>query len=91
MGEPIFHSHLTDELPQDHPLANEDVYCQTHRSLGCCDSSMLHAFNNECMRTWVEFADKTVCAESFAKFLLRGNGVLSDAAFVSFVSKYSDK
>ncbi|HXP59469.1 MAG TPA: hypothetical protein VN829_03205 [Dongiaceae bacterium] len=27
MKEPLIHSHVTDVLPDEHPLANEDVLC----------------------------------------------------------------
>lgn len=54
MNEPIIHSHLTDTLPEDHPLAHETVYC---RKCGV----MVHAFNNECMRTWVQIRGVPFC------------------------------
>lgn len=46
--EPVIHSHITDSLPEDHHLASTCVSCDS-----CLD--MLHASNNECMQTWVEF------------------------------------
>lgn len=38
--EPIIHSHITDGLPDKHPLAYESIHCKK------C-GEMLHAFNNE--------------------------------------------
>ncbi len=52
--EPQIHSHLSDVLPDEHPLANEDVYCDECKV-------MLHAHNNECMQTWIEFEDGNFC------------------------------
>lgn len=53
--EPIFHSHMSDVLPDDHPLATETVFCLK------CKKEMLHASNNECMQTWVEIYGKPFC------------------------------
>ncbi len=52
--EPQLHTHATDCLPDEHPFAHETVECT-----GC--GTMLHAFNNECMRAWVEFHDGGMC------------------------------
>ncbi len=60
LGEPLIHSHITDVLPKKHPLANEQVYCDFK---GC--KEMLHAFNNECMQTWVETANGNFCTKHF--------------------------
>ncbi len=57
--EPNIWSHLTDELPSDHPLAREQVYCRRCRAL-------VHAFNNECMQTWVETGKGPYCLACFA-------------------------
>ena len=54
--EPKIHSGADDELPEEHPLAYETVYCAECRK-------MLHAGYNECMTTWIEFTDANVCAE----------------------------
>jgi hypothetical protein len=54
--EPQIHSHLTDELPKDHPLAWEQVSCDA------C-GTLVHAGNNECMTTWIEFGNANVCAQ----------------------------
>jgi hypothetical protein len=45
--EPCIHSHVTDRLPEGHPLARTRVRCQR------CDA-ILHLQSNSCMRTWVE-------------------------------------
>ena len=45
--EPLIHSHITDGLPDEHTLAFSSVYCEN------CEV-MVHAFNNECMQTWIE-------------------------------------
>ena len=58
MSEPLIHSHLTDVLPMDHPLANDSVYCKK------CNV-MLHASNNECMQTWIETALGNFCTKCF--------------------------
>ena len=43
----IIHTHISDALPKDHPLANSNVKCNE------CGAS-LHAAHNECMQTWYE-------------------------------------
>ncbi len=60
MKEPQIHSHITDELPKDHPLAFESVYCSA------C-GGMLHCDNNECMQTWIEAGHGNWCIKCFAK------------------------
>jgi len=73
--EPIIHSHLTDELDKDHLLAFKQVYCDARRTHEC--NGLLHAANNECMTTWIEFAGLNVCAEIFAHYVLnKADGVL---------------
>lgn len=59
MNEPLIHSHITDGLPNSHPLAYESVNCAA-----CCES--LHAANNECMQTWVESGRGNFCLACFA-------------------------
>lgn len=59
MEEPRIHSHITDVLPDDHPLAHEQVEC------GKC-GVLVHAFNNECMQTWVETGCGPFCLRCFA-------------------------
>lgn len=59
MSEPLIHSHLEDLLPDAHPLA--------FQSVGCRDCQVLvHAGNNECMRTWVETGRGSYCLACFA-------------------------
>ncbi len=57
--EPIIHSHITDVLPEDHPLAYKKVYCDTK-----C-GHLVHAGNNECMRTWIETEFGNYCTTCF--------------------------
>jgi len=61
--EPIVHSLISDCLPENHPLAHEEVFCDT------CNE-MVHCFNNECMRMWFECNDRfngkiNYCLECF--------------------------
>jgi len=56
--EPLLHSHITDLLPEDHPLAYECVSCQRCRV-------MVHASNNECMTMWVETGLGNFCLACF--------------------------
>lgn len=62
MREPQIHSHITDALPEDHPLADQSVYCDEENC-----GEMLHAFNNECMQTWVETGVGNFCALHFLR------------------------
>lgn len=57
-NEPILHSHIDDGLPQNHPLADDNVHCVI-----CGD--MVHAGNNECMQTWVETGKGPHCLKCF--------------------------
>jgi hypothetical protein len=59
MREPIIHSHITDILGEEHPLAYASVYC-------CACGEALHASNNECMQTWVEGGTGNYCLRCFA-------------------------
>lgn len=61
IGEPLIWSHITDGLPEDHPLAYEAVFC----SVG--DGELLHASNNECMQTWVETGRGAYCLVHFVE------------------------
>lgn len=56
--EPIIHSHITDLLDDNHPLADKHVYCQKCREL-------VHAINNECMQTWFETEYGNYCTSCF--------------------------
>ena len=60
MKEPLMHSHIEDGLPDNHPLDNEEVFCKD------CNE-MLHAANDECMRTWVETGFGNYCIKCFKK------------------------
>ena len=59
MREPLLHTNITDELPWEHPLAREALWCKR------CDA-MLHASNNECMQPWVETGGGPFCVPCFA-------------------------
>ncbi|MCW2900297.1 MAG: hypothetical protein JWO67_2562 [Streptosporangiaceae bacterium] len=58
--EPRIWSHITDELPEGHPLAQEAVACIVCRKL-------VHADYNECMATWVETGRGPYCFGCFAE------------------------
>ncbi len=58
VAEPLLHSHITDELPPDHPLAHERVYCDRCQTL-------LHLQTNSCMRTWIESGCGNFCVRCF--------------------------
>jgi len=60
MYEPRIHSHITDVLPEGHPLARCNVHCDR------C-GVLTHAFNNECMSTWVETGQGAFCLTCFAR------------------------
>ena len=57
--EPRLHSHVTDRLPDRHPLARSRVRCDR------CES-LLHLPSNSCMRTWVETGVGNFCLRCFA-------------------------
>ena len=59
LTEPKIHSHIEDVLPDCHPQAYTNLHCK------CCNV-MVHAFNNECMQTWVETGDGNFCFACFA-------------------------
>lgn len=58
LREPLIHSHITDCLPDWHPLANKHVFCKK------C-GVMVHAINNECMQTWLETEFGNYCTSCF--------------------------
>lgn len=60
--EPKIHSHLTDSLPESHPLAYESIGCKI------CNET-LHAGNNECMQTWIETGKGNFCFSCFIETL----------------------
>jgi hypothetical protein len=67
--EPVIHSHITDVLPDNHLQAFQNVCC------GNC-GVLVHAFNNECMQTWVETGRGAFCLRCFA--MTNSYGVLDD-------------
>ncbi len=68
-SEPLIHSHITDVLPEDHPLANVQVHCWNCKE-------MVHAGNNECMQTWAEYQRRFWCGTCFGRHLIDSDGVL---------------
>lgn len=54
--EPKLHTGITDVLPESDPRAYDSLHCAK------CNA-MIHAFNNENMRAWVEFSNVNVCFE----------------------------
>lgn len=85
--EPIIHSHITDLLDDDHPLAFRQVHCEL------C-GELVHAANNECMQSWVEFAGHIICLIDFAKYLTSGDeyraAVLTPHEFVEWLEEEVD-
>lgn len=71
--EPLIHSHITDVLVEQHPLAYEQVYCDKE-----C-GALLHAANNECMQTWYETEFGNFCTLCF--FLNEVLGSIDDCFF----------
>jgi len=63
MKEPIIHSHITDILDEDHPLADTTIYCDKCKE-------MLHASENECMQSWIETGKGNFCLTCFSKMIL---------------------
>jgi hypothetical protein len=57
--EPRIHSHVTDRLPDSHPLARSRVSCER------CES-IIHLASNSCVRTWIETARGNFCLPCFA-------------------------
>jgi len=72
MRAPVLHTHIEDVLPDDHPLAFDTVYCE-----GPECNRMLHAFNNECMQTWVETGKGNYCIWCFMR-VTKGPEVLEE-------------
>lgn len=64
--EPVVHSHITDGLHPDEPLASMTIYCEN------C-GTMVHAANNECMTTWIETGSGNYCLPCFVALT---NGVV---------------
>ena len=83
--EPQIHSHVTDVLPDDHPLAFETVYCDCTKEHE--NGEMLHCGNNECMQTWIEFCGFHICVKCFIKYLEKYDKyVLEAEEFRQFVT-----
>ena len=76
--EPIIHSHITDGLPENHPRAypteTDGIFCEACRK-------MVHAVNNECMQTWIEWGEHICCGKCFGYILSYGGGVLNEKVF----------
>ena len=72
-GEPLVHSNHTDGLNDAHPLAWQCVHCQ-HCNM------MVHADNNECMTTWLEWGKYVLCARCIIPLI--DSGVLELHEFV---------
>lgn len=57
--EPRIHSYITDELPNDHPLA--------HKSVDCDECNLtLHESTNECINPWAETGKGNYCLKCFS-------------------------
>ena len=69
--EPVVWSHITDTLPEDHPLAHEAVYCNK-----CPPGKTMVHSDNECMQTWVEFNGEAWCGVCFGALLIKTDGIL---------------
>ncbi len=78
-AEPRIHSHVTDRLPGDHPLADERVYCDR------CET-LLHMQTNSCMRTWIESGCGNYCMRCFI-VVARGFAAVRRAWAASTVSR----
>lgn len=74
MIDPIIHTHESDCLEAHHPLAYVNL---------CCDRCgvLVHAGNNECMRTWVEYKAFTLCGACAAPMI--AIPVFEPAAFIA--------
>ncbi len=77
--EPLIHSHHTDRLPDEDVRARQMLLCQRCKK-------MVHADNNECMQTWVEWGEGILCGRCFAP-LLQSGGVLEYAKFIARCEK----
>jgi len=66
--EPLVHSHVSDGLPEEHPLAHELVRCDRCYAL-------LHSRRNSCLRTWLETGLGNLCVGCF---VLAAGGLAPD-------------
>ena len=68
LRDPVLHSHIEDMLPDEHPLAFQQVWCDGN---GRCEDwqerALLHAANNECMQTWFETGKGNFCVSCFLR------------------------
>ena len=69
-AEPRLHSHVTDRLPAEHPLAHTRVYCDR------CET-LLHMQTNSCLRTWIESGRGNHCVRCF---VVVAGGLATDEA-----------
>jgi hypothetical protein len=78
-AEPRLHTHVTDCLPTDLPLAHTRVYCDR------C-ATLLHMQTNSCMRTWVESGRGNHCVRCF---ILAAGGLPPDETRLAGVDRLS--
>lgn len=64
--EPIFHSHITDKLPDDDPRAFTSLHCAHCKH-------MVHAVNNETMDAWFETRRGPICLSCFHGYYYQTN------------------
>ena len=77
--EPSIHSHVEDGLPYNHAWAFDHISCPV------CDA-LIHAGNNECMTTWLEWNGLAVCIKCASVFFTKhSGGVLEWEEFKQFV------
>lgn len=57
--DPVFHSHITDFLPDEDDRAYTSIFCTR------CNE-MVHAFNNETMQSWFDTGVGPLCWDCFA-------------------------
>ena len=68
LRDPVLHTHIEDMLPDHHPLAFQQVRCDSKvRCEQWQERALLHAANNECMQTWVETGKGNFCLSCFLK------------------------
>jgi len=70
----LLHTHSSDMLSEEHPLAYESIYCDL------C-GRLIHAANNECMKTWFETKWGNFCQKCFIVILEETDEVLTTHAF----------
>jgi hypothetical protein len=80
--EPVIHSHHTDVLPDSDARAFATVYCDR------C-GHMVHASNNECMTTWIEWGPHVLCGGCAAPLI--ADGVLEFHEWVERAKQTTDE